>query len=142
MLVDHVKEDSGIEVHLFSGDFSDRLHPEVELALFRITQEGLMNVVKHAQANKIFLNLTRKDDAVILSIEDDGIGFDYDQALEKHESLGILIMRERAAMLGGEMRVESHPGRGTHVMVEIPEKTQTGEDRNGGTDRNGESGNR
>ncbi|MFW6148160.1 MAG: PAS domain S-box protein, partial [Thermodesulfobacteriota bacterium] len=120
-LVDHVK-DSGIEVQLFSGDFSDRLHPDVELALFRIVQEALMNVIKHAQANRVFINFTMKDAGVLLSIEDDGVGFDYDEARDRQESFGILIMKERAAMLKGEMRIESHPGNGTHVMVEIPKR--------------------
>lgn len=119
-LLERARESAGIEVHLFSGDFSNRLHPEVELALFRIVQEALMNIVKHAQANKVFLNLTKKDGAVLLSIEDDGIGFDYDETMDRQGSLGILIMKERAAMLKGEVQVESQPGKGTHVMAEIP----------------------
>jgi PAS domain S-box-containing protein len=119
-LSDRVKERSGIEVYLFSGDFPKRLHPELELALFRIAQEVLMNVLKHAQAGKVFLSITKKDGAVLLSIEDDGIGFDYDAVMAGDGTLGILIMKERAAMLGGEVRVESQPGKGTHVVAEIP----------------------
>ena len=120
MLSDRVRERSGIEVHLFSGDFPQRLHPEVELALFRIAQEALMNVVKHARAGKVFLSITKKDGAVLLSIEDDGIGFDYDDVTAGYGTLGIMIMKERAAMLGGEVRTESRLGKGTHVMAEIP----------------------
>jgi PAS domain S-box-containing protein len=119
-LLDRVKDSSGLEVLLYSGDFPNRLHPEVELALFRIAQEALMNIVKHARAGKVFLNLTKKDNSVLLSIEDDGVGFDYDETMDGRGPLGILIMRERAATLGGEVRVESQPGKGTHVMAEIP----------------------
>ncbi len=122
-LLDNVRENSSIEAHLFSGDFSNRLNPEVELALFRIAQEALMNVVKHARAARVFLNIAKKDGVVVLSIEDDGVGFDYDEIMNDQDSselLGILIMRERAAMLGGEVRIESRPGKGTHVIAEIP----------------------
>ena len=118
-LLDDVRQSSGIEVNLFSGDFS-KPSPEAELALFRIAQEALTNIVKHANAGEVFLNVTEKDGAIVLSVEDDGVGFKYNEINDKHTSLGIMIMKERAAMLGGEVRVESSPGKGTHVMAEIP----------------------
>jgi PAS domain S-box-containing protein len=122
-LLDNMREHSSIEVDLFSGDFSKRIHREVELALFRIAQEALMNVVKHALAARVFLSITKKDGAITLSIEDDGVGFDYDEIVkdqDSSEALGLLIMKERAVMLGGEVRIESRPGKGTHVIAEIP----------------------
>jgi PAS domain S-box-containing protein len=123
-LIDGIKECAGFNIRFYTKGISERLEPEKELALYRILQEALSNAAKHSEAGEVFVNLIRRDDEVLLTVEDDGKGFDYYQAIKmphsKESPLGISIMRERAAQFGGSFRIESQPGKGTEVMVEIP----------------------
>jgi signal transduction histidine kinase/DNA-binding NarL/FixJ family response regulator len=96
-----------------------RLPPMVETALYRIVQEALTNVVRHAQANRADVVLERQGDRVITIVEDDGVGFDYGAAMQNGR-LGLIGMQERAEMLGGNLVVESSPGAGTTLLVEVP----------------------
>jgi signal transduction histidine kinase len=101
-------------------DFDDeRLLPLVETTLYRIVQEALTNVVRHAQATRVDVLLKRRNSQVILIVEDDGIGFDFWAAMRSGR-LGLLGMRERAEMLKGNLMVESTPGGGTTIFVEVP----------------------
>jgi len=110
----------GAVIQFEAVSFGDeRLQPEVETALYRIFQEALTNVARHAQAAHVDVLLERRDDHVIAIIEDDGIGFDPKAALQSGR-LGLFGMRERVEMLGGTMVVESAPGTGTTVLVEVP----------------------
>jgi len=98
-----------------------RIAPGVELNLYRMVQEALQNVYKHAAATHVGVVLERRGDVIQLVVEDNGRGM----VRERHErpapgSFGFAGMRERAAMLGGELEVESTPGRGTTVYVRIP----------------------
>ncbi|HEY0877747.1 MAG TPA: ATP-binding protein [Zeimonas sp.] len=98
-----------------------RADAAVETALFRICQEALTNVMRHAGARAVRIVLGRSDGAGCLSIADDGCGFDaaeIDSA--DHEALGILGMRERMLAVGGELLVESAPGHGTRVIARVP----------------------
>ena len=88
-------------------------------ALFRIFQESLTNVARHAQATKVWVNLSEEEDAVVLEVEDDGVGFSPDRIAERR-SLGLLGMRERVAAFGGEIEFAGVPGQGTAVVVRIP----------------------
>jgi signal transduction histidine kinase len=99
-----------------------RLAPEIELALYRIVQEALTNVAKHAQARNVSVVVERKERSVIAIVEDDGKGFDvYTVTASGDEShLGLYGMRERAELLGGRLHIESTPGKGSSVFVEIP----------------------
>jgi PAS domain S-box-containing protein len=93
--------------------------PEVSTALFRILQESLTNVVRHAQATRAEVVLQKQGDRLVLWIRDNGRGFDQaDSSLSK--SLGLLGMRERAAILGGQVKISSAPGKGTTVAAWIP----------------------
>jgi signal transduction histidine kinase len=97
---------------------NERLSPDEEIALFRVAQEALTNVVKHSHATRADVLLERRGDRLILMIEDDGTGFD---AATRHTGrLGLAGMRERAEMLGGSLVVESSAGAGTTVLVEVP----------------------
>jgi len=89
----------------------------------RVVQEALNNIVKHADTEKVFINLSQRDTYISLTIEDEGEGFEYDTLLDQHSfhsPLGITIMRERVSMIGREFHIESTPGKGTHIHVEIP----------------------
>jgi PAS domain S-box-containing protein len=97
----------------------ERLSPTVETALYRIVQEALNNVVRHAQATRADVLLERQGNRVISIVEDDGIGFDLVAAMQSGR-LGLLGVQERAEMLGGTLVVESTPGAGTTLVVEVP----------------------
>lgn len=99
-----------------------RLAPEIELALYRIVQEALTNVAKHADARNVSVVVERKAHSVIAIIEDDGKGFDVHAVMDagRESHLGLYGMRERAELLGGRLRIESTLGKGTSVFVEVP----------------------
>ena len=88
-------------------------------ALFRIFQESLTNVARHAHATKVWVNLTEEQDSVVLEIEDNGVGISPARLTERH-SLGLLGMRERVAVFGGEIEFAGMPGQGTAVVVRMP----------------------
>ena len=115
-LRDTFSEQTGMRVDLESR-IRDRLPPDVETALYRIVQEALTNIVKHAQANAVSIVLARKAGAVTALIEDDGRGFNHDGS---GEGLGLLGMGERLALLGGKLKVESSPGAGTTIVAKVP----------------------
>jgi signal transduction histidine kinase len=104
-----------------------RLPGAVETAVFRIVQEALTNIARHAQANAVSVLVERRGGEVVAVVEDNGIGFSMQQAdfggepgLSKAPHLGILGIRERAELLGGRLTIESNPGMGTSVFVGIP----------------------
>lgn len=113
---------TGITVTVRGEEPAPRLDPLVETALFRIAQEALTNVVKHAQATQGTITLEIDDGTVRLIVADNGIGFDpaHLAVPEEHGGWGLLSMTERARAVGGNCRIESHPGRGTRVVVEVP----------------------
>jgi signal transduction histidine kinase len=106
------------ELHA-SGVEPDRLTEEIDTALYRITQEALNNVVKHAQARNVAVLFDRRLDRVSLIVEDDGMGFDV-ESVGPRQRVGVVGMRERATLLGGTLDIESHPGRGTTVVIRVP----------------------
>jgi signal transduction histidine kinase len=88
-------------------------------ALFRVFQESLTNVARHAQATKVWVNLSEQEGRVVLEVEDDGVGMPSARTAERH-SLGLLGMRERVAVFGGEIEFSGLPGQGTAVVVRMP----------------------
>jgi PAS domain S-box-containing protein len=118
--VDVFRQQSGLDVDLLSvGIEQQRLPNDVETAVYRVVQEALTNVYRHAQAHHVGVVLERRDKRVLAIIEDDGLGFDMDEALHRGR-LGLLGMRERAEVLGGSLTVESKLGEGTTVYLEVP----------------------
>jgi signal transduction histidine kinase len=108
------------DVHV-SGRRTSQLTREAEIALYRIMQEALNNVAKHARARNASVVLQHAVDHVLLIIEDDGVGFDVDHLLDGHERrLGLSGMRERATLVGGTIEVESQAGHGTTVIARVP----------------------
>jgi len=96
-----------------------RLPPEIETALYRIAQESLTNVARYAHATKVGVALMKNADRLTLMVEDDGVGFDVEEALQRGR-LGLVGMRERVDALGGSLKIESAPGAGTTVLAQIP----------------------
>jgi signal transduction histidine kinase len=97
----------------------DRLPGEVETTIYRIVQETLTNIARHANAHSASILVERRGDVVLTIVEDDGIGFDVDTTHgERH--LGLLGMRERAELLNGKLTIESSPEHGTSIFIEIP----------------------
>jgi len=122
-LFNEIQKGADMQIHFFSRNVPPRFARKKELAVYRIAQEALTNVLKHARAKDVHVNLAKKDKVLSLSVEDDGVGFIRDEAVKISKgkgSLGLFIMRERAIQLGGELRIESQPGKGTLVLVEIP----------------------
>jgi two-component system sensor histidine kinase UhpB len=116
-------EEAGIEIRFPELDETIRLAPRLETALFRITQEAVNNVLRHADAHRVEICLSWSDDEVTLQVEDDGRGFDPEQIPQEavpQRRLGLLGMQERVELAGGTMAVESAPGRGTRVQVRVP----------------------
>ena len=118
----------GLAVEFLHDDTFDRLAPEIEVAAYRIVQEALMNVVKHAKARSCRVYLQRLAHTILLTVEDDGHGFDV-RAFETPSAgrgLGLLGIRERAAQLDGVALIESGAGSGTRVTVELPARRRSG----------------
>jgi signal transduction histidine kinase len=111
-------EQTGITMDFQAMLPEKRLPTEVETTLYRIVQEALTNVVKHARASRVSVLLTRKDEMVTAVIEDDGTGFD--AAHTREGGLGLLGMSERVALVGGRIEIESEPERGTTLVAEVP----------------------
>jgi signal transduction histidine kinase len=111
-------EQSGIAVDIQTTLDSQRLTPEVETALYRIVQEALTNVAKHAEATRVSIVVTRKEGSVTAVIEDDGQGFGAGGGTG--EGLGLVGMKERVGLLGGRLALESTEGVGTTVVAEVP----------------------
>lgn len=123
-LTEHARQAAGrggFSAAVRSAEGMPRLPPAAEIALFRIAQEALTNVARHAHATEVTLALESGRDSVVLTIADNGSGFDPEvPVVEPKASLGLVNMRERAESVGARLRVESAPGQGTRVIVEAP----------------------
>ena len=129
--IDEMQKYSDARIYFYTKGINDDFKDGViDLVIYRIIQESLNNALKYADATEIFVNLNRREDLIYLTIEDNGVGFDYEKLSKKsysvdHSPLGLSIMRERAFMTGGAFRIDSFPGRGTCIQTEIP-LTETG----------------
>jgi len=117
-LVQTFSESSGINVELEAQVGGERLPSDVETTIYRIVQEALTNVVKHAEARNVSILLVRRDALLTTVIEDDGRGFDPEMVGE--DSLGLEGMRERVELHDGRMTVEASQGSGTTLRIEVP----------------------
>lgn len=114
---------TGLKVIFFHKDIPETLDKERSRAIYRIAQEALTNVLRHAEAQAVHMNFTLRNTMFTLSIEDDGHGFDVEAATRRHNPmghLGLMLIRERADLLDGDCAIDAFPGRGTHIMVRIP----------------------
>ena len=99
-------------------NITKEIPPDVAVCLYRIVQEGLRNISKHAQATEVTISLVGRNDSIILTIMDNGRGFDPGQ--KRQVGLGLDSMQERAYLIGGDFWVESQPGQGTVIEVLAP----------------------
>jgi two-component system sensor histidine kinase UhpB len=116
-----LEEISGLTVEVRAEDVAGHLPPQAELATYRIVQEALSNIVRHAHATHARVSLAREDDRLVVTVEDDGRGFDPENVIATEGGgLGLFGMKERAGYIGGQVQVTSAPGAGTRVRAEIP----------------------
>lgn len=113
-----VAEKHGLNISFTSGGVIERLPANVETVLYRIVQEALTNIIRHAHATRVDVVLTVRDGKLIVVIEDDGIGFDPEMA-PAGSHLGLFGMRERAEMIDAKLMIESSPGNGTTIIMEV-----------------------
>ena len=90
---------------------------EIKTTIFRITQELLKNIIKHAEANEVIVQLTIEDDEIILIVEDDGIGFDISK---QHKGIGLQNIQSRTNYINGKLEIESTPGKGSTFTILLP----------------------
>lgn len=117
-LVDTFRENTGIDVSLEASIGQERLGSELETTFYRLVQEALTNVVKHANARHVSISIVRKNGSVSAVVEDDGRGFSVEET--RDDALGLVGMRERVALVGGRIAIESAREKGTTVAVEVP----------------------
>lgn len=118
-LVRNLRTSRRVQAELEAEAVDHLLSPDEKLVLYRVVQEALSNVVRHADAAEVQVRIAPADGAVVADVIDDGRGFDPEWE-SRNRGLGLIGMRERAATVGGSLRVESAPGRGTRVRLEIP----------------------
>lgn len=130
LLNNHLKK-KGIDYYVVNRfSIKRRLSPEIEIALFRMLQESIINVSRHSNAKNVNVTMEGSEYHIAICLEDDGDGFDIQDlkrySVEDGRGLGILGMQERALLVNGELKLQSTPGGGTKVSIRIPLKTQEG----------------
>lgn len=120
-LVDRVREEAGLQIELTLDTDDDQVPATTAIAVFRVAQEALTNVVRHARATRAELHLSAEGGVLTLAVSDDGVGFDVDEARARPAaSVGLFGMAERVALVGGTIEVVSRKGAGTRVIVRVP----------------------
>jgi PAS domain S-box-containing protein len=122
-LIEEFMSSEGIDIYLEITGNERRLSSEAEVVLFRIVQEALNNIRKHAKATEVTLSVEYESEDITLRIIDNGCGFEVPlvlSSLSRRNKLGVIGMQERARLANGELRVKSRPGRGTEIIVHLP----------------------
>jgi signal transduction histidine kinase len=123
--VERLRENCAFRAHFDAGNLRDQLRPQVAGTIFSIVQEAVNNIEKHAEADNVWIRLHQEGDELVVSVEDDGRGFDLDAVVAGYDqgtSFGLLNMRERAELIGGVLSLQSGPGRrreGTMVQLRV-----------------------
>ena len=117
-----------------AGDLdTPRLAPLAAATMYRILQETLTNVARHARATKVAVDLERNESGLQLTVQDDGVGFEASRVPRDGAALGLRGMLERVTLLGGSIQIQSSPGQGTRVRAHIPASSAFPPLRGGGT---------
>jgi signal transduction histidine kinase len=125
------REQTGIQVSLSVFAGVEQMKKDKQTTFFRVAQEALANVARHAHASRAEVKIGKLEGAVCMRIRDNGTGFQLQRRLraKKRKQLGILGMRERLEMVGGEFTIISAPGKGTTILAKIPQRDQTAKKR-------------
>jgi signal transduction histidine kinase len=121
--VERLREAEDMNIHLKVEGLEERLSPRLEEICFSIIQEAISNVKRHANEKNVWLTAIRRGDEFQVLVKDDGEGFDLvkvEQSYDRRGKLGLLNMRERAEMIGGRLSIESAPGNGTTITLNVP----------------------
>ncbi|OGO07592.1 MAG: hypothetical protein A2Y92_05555 [Chloroflexi bacterium RBG_13_57_8] len=122
-IAEELEKDRSIRVQVEAAGIDRPLSPETQIVLFRIAQEALNNIRKHARATKVTIRIGSEDDRVVMTVADNGQGFKVPERVEDVVSagrLGLMGMHERARLLNGTLRIRSTPGQGTELAVSLP----------------------
>ena len=109
-----------LKVEFHAEEVARRLDPGLELVLYRVVQEALTNVAKHAHARRVWISLEQRDSSILATVEDDGQGFEPARARRSGHGLGLFGMQERLAAVGGRFTIEGSPQAGTRVIAQAP----------------------
>ena len=120
MHFERFSQQTHIQVNFKHRGIDRQFFGEIETASFRIIQEALTNVARHAQVEEVQVRLWVENNQLIIQVQDDGAGFNPSKILNDSSSLGLLGMQERVAICGGRLEIESSPGVGTCLISEIP----------------------
>ena len=123
-LVDDFQARTGIGARFICKDVPKHVAQDVVTCLYRVAQEGLANISRHAKAKNVLVELRRLRDGLQLMVSDDGVGFDVNQYDGRRGSLGLLSMRERVSLVAGTLDIQSTPGEGTCVCAWVPFKQE------------------
>nr|NQU91098.1 PAS domain-containing sensor histidine kinase [Bacteroidota bacterium] len=119
-LFEKIQSSTGISIHLYETLNERRLNKQVELNLFRITQEAINNVIRHANANEIFIQLIKHKNEIIYTFEDNGQGFDTNAIKPGERGMGLKNIFNRVKTMSGRAEIDSRLGKGTSLTIEIP----------------------
>ena len=129
---------NGIDIDFYSAGMKElRLAPDIEINLYRLLQEALNNVKRHADADNVIVRLISSFPSIILRIQDNGTGFDIKSRLietQKEKRMGLRTMEERASLLGGTMAIQSSPMKGTKIIIKVPYEAKVNESKKTNTD--------
>lgn len=120
-------KNTGVKARVAVADDVGRLAPEIEAAIYRVVQEALHNVAKHAQAKTVSVQVVREGQSVRVVVEDDGVGIVSVNTSPQRRTFGLAGMRERISGLGGTIRVHSRKGQGTRITVQVPAPREAGD---------------
>jgi signal transduction histidine kinase len=115
-----------LQIKASIDDIDGLFSADAEISIYRIAQESLNNIVKHSRASAARFEVHKNDGILRMTLEDNGVGFDYDAIINRSSSgFGLANLRERVRLLGGSLKIETSPGKGTRLTVDIPRKDST-----------------
>jgi signal transduction histidine kinase len=119
---DKISERTGLAMVIEENNFTIRLDPKIELALFRISQEALTNITRHADATQAIVGFVQEEDKILMTITDDGVGFDpvRSEEVSTQQGWGLINMQERISRLGGSLEINAKPKQGTQLIITAP----------------------
>ncbi|GAG81721.1 unnamed protein product, partial [marine sediment metagenome] len=124
----HIGKESRLKYEVVSEPRPMKPDVEISVVLFGVIRELLSNVIKHADASMLEVNIQKVDETILVSIEDDGAGFELSKAglpVKESGGFGLFHVRERVEYLGGRIEIESRPGEGTHIRISVPVQQST-----------------